>query len=95
MSRLARIHSRVMRLRTLITLSIYVLACEETEGKQRGPLQPQSKRRSGCTYIVHVARWFFALPIKVNMLPFLLGQIVQGEPVLPCSGREAAASTIW
>ena len=49
MSRLARIHSRVMRLRTLITLSIDMLACEETEGKQRGPLQPQSKRRSGCT----------------------------------------------
>ena len=28
--------------------------------------------------------WFFAFPIQANMLSFLLGQILQGEPVLPC-----------
>ena len=30
--------------------------------------------------IVHVARWFFAFPIKAPVFSFLLGQIVHGEP---------------
>ena len=81
--------------RALQSQQIDMLAGEETVGKQGGPLQLQSKRRSGCKHIVHVARWFFAFPIKANMLPFLLRQIVQAEPVLPCSGRETAASATW
>ena len=73
---------------------INMLACDETVGKKRGPYQLQSKRRSSCTNIMHVPRWFFAFPIEANMLSFVLGQIVQGKPFLPCSRRGAAASAI-
>ena len=35
------------------------------------PIQLKRKCCGGCTSIVHVARWFFAFPIKANMLtPF-------------------------
>ena len=87
---------RRLRPRRLIRHSsssmFFVLACEETLGKQRGPFQHQNKRCSSCTYIMHVALWFFAFLIEANMLSSLLGQIVQAEPVLPCNGRGAASS---
>ena len=67
-----------MPLRRLIRLSsssrLICLPPKKRWEKKRGPLQLESKRRSGCTCIVHVARWFFAFPIKTNMLSFLLGQ---------------------
>ena len=69
-----------------------MFACEETGGKQRGPLQLQSKRRGGGTYIVDVGGSSPFQSNKANMLAFLLGQIVPGEPVHTSNGRGAALS---
>ena len=69
-----------------------MLVLEESVRTHRGPIQLQNKWCCGCTSIVHVARWFFAFPIKAHVFSFLLGQIVQGEPGLLCCGRNAAAS---
>ena len=48
--------------------------------KHRGPIQFRSKWCSGCTPIVHAAKWLFANPIKTDVFSFLLGQIVRGGP---------------
>ena len=95
--RFARIPSRVIRLKRLIRLSSSrMLMCLPAAMKRLAVhFNLGSKRRSSCTYIVHVAQRLFAFPIKANMLPFLFGQIVQGEPVLACNGRETAASATW
>ena len=65
---------------------IHVLAFEKTARKQRGPIQLQRQRCSGCASVMHPARWFFAFPIKAHAFPLLahLAQLVQGEPVVPC-----------
>ena len=41
---------------------------------------------------MHVAQWFIAIPVKAHVFSIFLGQLVQGEPSLPCDGRDASAS---
>ena len=97
-SRCALIPSRVTRLKRQIKLStsrrLMCLPLRKKIRKHRDPVQLQRKWCGGCTSVVHVARCFFAFPIKAHVFSLLFRQTVQGEQCLLCDGcNEANSST--
>ncbi len=90
-SRLARVQSRVMRLGRLLKLSgskrLRCACLRRNGGQTKWPNStPEQvvRRLDACSASCSV------VPRRSNQGEHL-GQLVQGEPLLPCDGREAAA----